>query len=78
MDLDARLLTVNQQFLKIGGYFYDEVIGASTYDFVAGLDPVFLGKKTAKFIEKRKAPPVRNTCSGKRTARPCPWKCRPV
>ena len=51
MDLNARLITVNQQFLKLGGYFYDEVIGASTYDFVNGLDRVFLEEKTAKFIE---------------------------
>jgi PAS domain S-box-containing protein len=54
MDLDARLITVNQQFLKTGGYFYDEVIGACTYDFVSGLNAVFLGQKTAKFIKKGK------------------------
>ena len=40
------LITVNQQFLKVGGYFYDEVIGKSTFDFVAGLDRDFLAKKT--------------------------------
>jgi PAS domain S-box-containing protein len=54
MDLEARLITVNQQFLKVGGYFYDEVIGASTYDFVEGLDPDLLGKRTVKFIKNRK------------------------
>ena len=54
MDLDARLITVNQQFLKIGGYFYDEVIGKSTYDFVAGLDRCFLEKRTVQFIKKKK------------------------
>jgi PAS domain S-box-containing protein len=53
MDLEARMITVNQQFLKVGGYFYDEVIGASTFDFVVGLDRVFLGKKTATFIQKK-------------------------
>ena len=54
MDLEARMITVNQQFLKIGGYEYDEVIGASTYDFVEGLDRVSLKNSTAKFIKKKK------------------------
>lgn len=54
MDLQAKLLTVNQQFLKVGGYFFDEVIGVSTYDFVAGLDRIFLENKTAIFIKKSK------------------------
>jgi PAS domain S-box-containing protein len=54
MDLDARMITVNQQFLKAGGYFYDEVIGKSTYDFVAGLDHAFLTNKTSQFIKKKK------------------------
>jgi PAS domain S-box-containing protein len=53
-DLEAKLLTVNQQFLKVGGYFYDEVIGKSTYDFVSGLDRIFLEKKTDTFIKKKK------------------------
>ena len=55
MDLEARMLTVNQQFLKVGDYRYDEVIGKSTYDFVVGLDRVFLANRTAKFIDSRKA-----------------------
>ncbi len=54
MDLDARLITVNQQFLKLGGYFYDEVIGASAFDFVAGSDRVLLGEETAAFIKRGK------------------------
>ncbi len=54
MDLEARMITVNQQFLKTGGYFYDEVIGKSTYDFVAGLDRIFLEKRTVNFIKSRK------------------------
>jgi PAS domain S-box-containing protein len=53
MDLDARLLTVNQQFLKSGGYFYDEVIGASAFDFISGLESAFLKKKTSAFIKKK-------------------------
>jgi PAS domain S-box-containing protein len=53
MDLEARMITVNQQFLKVGGYFYDEVIGASTFDFVAGLERDLLEKKTAAFIERK-------------------------
>ena len=55
MGLDARLITVNQQFLKAGGYFYDEVIGASTFAFVAGMDRFLLQNKTSTFIRKRKA-----------------------
>ncbi len=54
MDLDARLLTVNQQFLKVGGYFYDEVIGKSTFDFIDGVDRDFLAEKTVLFIERKK------------------------
>ncbi len=54
LDLDGRLRMVNQHFLKMGGYFYDEVIGASTYDFVDGLDLMFLKNKTRKFIKNRK------------------------
>lgn len=54
MDLDAKLLTVNQQFLKSGGYFYDEVIGFSAYDFISGLDHAVLKKKTSSFIKKKK------------------------
>ncbi|MFH2108538.1 MAG: PAS domain S-box protein [Chrysiogenia bacterium] len=54
MNLAAKLLTVNQQFLKIGGYSYEEVIGTSTYDFVMGLDRVSLEKRTTKFVENRK------------------------
>ncbi|HEX7501976.1 MAG TPA: PAS domain S-box protein, partial [Acidobacteriota bacterium] len=55
MDLDVRLTTVNQQFLKTGGYFYDEVIGKNTYDFVSGLDPASLAKRTTQFVKKGKA-----------------------
>jgi PAS domain S-box-containing protein len=55
MDLESRIITVNQQFLKTGGYFYDEVIGKSTYDFVDGLDRLLLEKRTAKFIKNKKA-----------------------
>jgi PAS domain S-box-containing protein len=54
MDLAARMITVNQQFLKVGGYFYDEVIGKSTFDFVDGLERDFLTKKTITFIERKK------------------------
>jgi PAS domain S-box-containing protein len=54
MDLDAKLLTVNQQFLKSGGYFYDEVIGFSAYDFISGLGIDFLKKKTSSFLKKKK------------------------
>jgi PAS domain S-box-containing protein len=54
MDLEAKLLTINQQFLKIGGYFYDEVIGVSAFDFISGLDHIFLKKKTSAFIKKKK------------------------
>jgi len=54
MDLAARMITVNQQFLKAGGYFYDEVIGACSFDFVVGLDRDFLEKKTAGFIKRDK------------------------
>lgn len=53
MDLEARLITVNQQFLKAGGYFYDEVIGGCAYDFVAGLDRDLLSRRTEQFIAKR-------------------------
>jgi len=52
LDLNARLLTINQQFLKKGGYFYNEAIGASAYDFITGLDRILLKKKTATFIKK--------------------------
>jgi len=54
MDLDAKLITVNQQFLKVGGYSYEDVIGKSTYDFVSGLDRVFLEKRTVQFIKNMK------------------------
>jgi PAS domain S-box-containing protein len=54
MDLQMRMITVNQRFLKVGGYFYDEVIGSCTYDFVAGLDRALLAKRTAKFIRNRR------------------------
>ena len=54
MDLDAKLLTVNQRFLQCGGYYYDEVIGFSAYDFISGLDHVFLKKKTNAFVKKSK------------------------
>jgi PAS domain S-box-containing protein len=54
MDLEMRMITVNQQFLKVGGYYYDEVIGRCTYDFVAGLDRALLAKRTAKFIRNRR------------------------
>jgi PAS domain S-box-containing protein len=54
MDLEARMLTVNQQFLKVGGYHYVDVIGASTYDFVEGFDRIFLEKRTARFVKKMK------------------------
>ena len=47
MDVNGRLQTVNQQFLKTGGYFYDEVIGASMFDFIAGMERLILEKKTA-------------------------------
>jgi PAS domain S-box-containing protein len=53
MDLAAKFLTVNQQFLKIGGYFYDEVIGVSAFDFISGFDSIFLKKKTSGFIKKK-------------------------
>ncbi len=53
MGLDARLLTVNQQFLMTGGYAYGDVVGRSTYDFVSGLDRLFLEKKTASFIRRK-------------------------
>jgi PAS domain S-box-containing protein len=53
MDLDAKLLTVNQQFLKSGGYFFDEVIGVSAYDFISGLERILLESKTVDFIKKK-------------------------
>ena len=52
LDLNATLLTINQQFLKIGGYFYNEAIGASAYDFITGLDLGLLKKRTTAFIKK--------------------------
>jgi len=55
MDLEARMITVNRQFLKTGGYMIDEVIGKCTYDFVSGLDHVFLKQKTANFVKSRMA-----------------------
>jgi PAS domain S-box-containing protein len=54
MDLDAKLLTVNQQFLKSGGYFLDEVIGVNAYDFISGLERAVFDKKTFSFIKKNK------------------------
>jgi len=54
MDLDTRLVTVNQQFLKIGGYFSEQVIGAKAFEFISGLDLEFLKKKTADFIKRGK------------------------
>jgi PAS domain S-box-containing protein len=54
MDLNAKLITVNQQFLKVGGYFYDDVIGGSTFDFVTGLELDILKKKTSAFIKKKR------------------------
>ena len=55
MDLKARLITVNQQFLRSGGYSDDEVIGTCVYDFVAGFDRELLARRTEKFIERRAA-----------------------
>jgi PAS domain S-box-containing protein len=54
VDLEATVITVNQQFLKTGGYFYDEVIGRCIYDFVDGLDRLLLEKRTARFIRNNK------------------------
>ena len=53
MDLDARLITVNQQFLKIGGYFYDEVIGAMHLRFrLPGSIATFLAKRPPSSSKK--------------------------
>jgi PAS domain S-box-containing protein len=54
LDLDGRLQMVNQQFLKTGGYFYDEVIDKSIFDFISGLDAITLANKTAAFIRRKK------------------------
>ena len=53
LDLEARLLTVNQQFLKAGGYSSGDVIGASVYNFVAGIDGELLKRRTETFIQRR-------------------------
>jgi PAS domain S-box-containing protein len=53
MDLEAKLLTVNQQLLKSGGYFYDEVIGVKAFHFIAGFKHGFLEKKTLDFINSK-------------------------
>ncbi len=55
MDLEARLLTVNQQFLKAGGYSSDEVIGVCAFDFIAGLSREMLERQMAEFIASLKA-----------------------
>jgi PAS domain S-box-containing protein len=54
VDLEARIITVNQQFLKTGGYLTDEVIGQCIFDFIHGLDRPLLEKRTAKFIKNNK------------------------
>jgi PAS domain S-box-containing protein len=54
VDLEARIITVNQQFLKTGGYLTDEVIGHCIFDFIHGLDRLLLEKRTAKFIKNNK------------------------
>jgi len=55
MDLEARLLTVNQQFLKAGGYSSDEVIGVCAFDFIAGLSREMLQRQMAEFIASLQA-----------------------
>ncbi len=53
MDLEARLITVNQRFLQVSGYEAGEVIGTCTYDYVAGLDHGQLAGRTEQYVGKR-------------------------
>jgi PAS domain S-box-containing protein len=58
MDLKANLTMINQRFLQIGGYFYDEVIGHSVLEFVQELKLDFLLAGIKKFMKTKKLDPV--------------------
>ena len=38
LDFHGTMLMVNQRFLQIGGYFYDEVVGHNVLEFAQGVD----------------------------------------
>ena len=45
---------INQRFLQIGGYFYDEVIGHNVLEFVPELKLNYLLAGIKKFLKKKK------------------------
>jgi len=54
LDLKGNLTMVNQRFLQIGGYFYDEVIGHNVLEFVQELKLSFLLAGIKKFLKTKK------------------------
>jgi PAS domain S-box-containing protein len=58
LDLEANLTMINQRFLQIGGYFYDEVIGHNVLEFVQELKLKFLLAGIKKFLKTKKLDPV--------------------
>jgi len=54
VDLKGNLVMINQCFLQIGGYFYDEVISHSVLEFVQELKLNFLLEGIKRFLKKKK------------------------
>jgi PAS domain S-box-containing protein len=54
VDFLGKLVMVNQRFLEIGGYFFDEVIGHSVLEFVPGMNADFFKKGVQRFMKTRR------------------------
>jgi PAS domain S-box-containing protein len=54
VDLKGNLVMINQRFLQISGYFYDEVIGHNVLGFVQELKMNFLLAGIKRFLKTKK------------------------
>ncbi|MBN2347068.1 MAG: PAS domain S-box protein [Candidatus Aminicenantes bacterium] len=54
LDFQGILTMVNQRFLQLGGYYYDEVVGHSVLEFVEGIDADTFRKGMRTFLADHK------------------------
>ncbi|HUU04451.1 MAG TPA: PAS domain S-box protein [Patescibacteria group bacterium] len=53
-DLDGNLQMVNQRFVNLSGYFFDEIIGRNSFDFVTDFDHEIFLQNIKKFTKNGK------------------------
>ncbi len=54
VDFKGTMIMVNQRFLQISGFFYDEIVGHNVLEFVKGVKLAFFLEGIKKFIKTKK------------------------